>query len=257
MGIINITPDSFYDGGKHNTIDTALSAAEKHLNEGAHFIDVGGYSSRPGADNIDEKTELGRVIPVIEALNKQFPESLISIDTFRGQVAKESLAAGACMINDISAFNLDKKMLEIIKEQQVPYVLMHMKGSPKTMQQNTSYENIVKELLFYFSEKLRTLKAHGVNDVLIDPGFGFGKSTEQNYKLLGALNEFKLHRCPIIVGISRKSMIYKALKTSSLNSINGTTALHMKALQNGANILRVHDVKEAAECIKLHQLTNA
>jgi dihydropteroate synthase len=257
MGILNVTPDSFYDGGRNNTIDKALLLVEKHLNDGASFLDIGGYSSRPGADHIDIETELTRVIPVIEAIEKRFPDCIMSIDTFRGEVAEKSIEAGAAIINDISAFNLDAKMVDVLTKYKVPYVMMHMKGNPQNMQQNTNYENIIKDLILYFSKKISYLNSLGISDIIIDPGFGFSKTSEQNYKLLRDLHNFKLLKSPILGGISRKSMIYKNLNSNILNSINGTTALNMELLENGANILRVHDVEEAAECVHLHQLVNA
>ena len=257
MGILNVTPDSFYDGGKINTIDKALLLVEKHIKDGASILDIGGYSSRPGADHIDIEKELTRVIPVIEAIEKRFPDCIMSIDTFRGKVAEKSIEAGAAIINDISAFNLDAKMVDVLTKHKVPYVMMHMKGNPQNMQQNTNYENIIKDLILYFSKKISYLNSLGISDIIIDPGFGFSKTSEQNYKVLKELNSLTLLNCPILGGISRKSMIYKNLNSSSLNSINGTTALNMELLENGADILRVHDVKEAAECIQLHQLVNA
>ena len=257
MGILNATPDSFYDGGKNNTINKALPLVEKHLNDGASFIDIGGYSSRPGADHIDIDTELSRVIPLIEAIVKRFPDCILSTDTFRSKVAEKSIEAGAAIINDISAFNLDAKMVDVLVKYKVPYIMMHMKGNPQNMQQNIHYDNILKELILFFSKKISYLNSRGIYDIIIDPGFGFSKTSEQNYELLQNLHPFSLLKHPILAGISRKSMIYKNLNTSSLKSINGTTALNMSLLENGANILRVHDVKEAAECIQLHQLVNA
>ncbi len=257
MGIINVTPDSFYDGGKNNTIKTALTATEKHLNEGACFIDIGGYSSRPGADHIPVHTELSRVIPIIESIKKQFPECIMSIDTFRGEVAEKSIEAGAAIINDISAFNLDTKMVDVLVKYKVPYIMMHMKGNPQNMQQNIKYDNIIKDLITFFSKKIIYLNSLGISDIILDPGFGFSKTSEHNYKTLHELKDLMLLKCPILAGISRKSMIYKNLKTSPLKSINGTTALNMELLKNGANLLRVHDVKEAIECVQLHKLINA
>ena len=257
MGILNATPDSFYDGGKNNTINKALPLVEKHLNDGASFIDIGGYSSRPGADHINIDTELSRVIPLIEAIVKRFPDCILSTDTFRSKVAEKSIEAGAAIINDISAFNLDAKMVDVLVKYKVPYIMMHMKGNPQNMQQNIYYDNILKELILFFSKKISYLNSRGISDIIIDPGFGFSKTSEQNYELLQNLHSFSLLKHPILAGISRKSMIYKNLNTSSLSSINGTTALNMSLLENGANILRVHDVKEAAECIQLQQLVNA
>ncbi len=252
MGIINVTPDSFYDGGINNTTEKALRLAEKHLKEGATFLDIGGYSSRPGAKNITEKQELKRVLPVIEAIVKNFDHPILSVDTFRSIVAKEALKSGASMINDISAFSLDDKLIDVISQNNVPYILMHMQGNPQNMQQNPTYNNLIYELIYFFSNKIKHLKANGIHDIIIDPGFGFGKTLEDNFNLLNNLDKLAVLKLPILAGISRKSMIYKTLKTNSLNSLNGTTALHMSALRNGAKILRVHDVKQAQECIALH-----
>ena len=252
MGIINVTPDSFYDGGINNTTEKALRLAEKHLKEGASFLDIGGYSSRPGAKNITEKEELERVLPVIEGIAKNFDHPILSVDTFRSIVAKEALKSGASMINDISAFSLDDKLINVISQNNVPYILMHMQGNPQNMQQNPTYNNLIYELIYFFSNKIKHLKANGIHDIIIDPGFGFGKTLEDNFNLLNNLDKLAVLKLPILAGISRKSMIYKTLKTNSLNSLNGTTALHMSALRNGAKILRVHDVKQAQECIALH-----
>ena len=251
MGIINVTPDSFYDGGKNNSIESVINQVRKHLKEGATVIDIGGYSSRPGAEEVTEKEELNRTIPAIEAVLIAFPDTIISIDTFRSNVAKRAIEAGAAIINDISAGDLDKNMFSVVAEKQVPYIIMHMQGTPKTMQDNPNYKNIIQEIMYYFSEKINALRKKGVIDIIIDPGFGFGKTLEHNYKILGKLNNLQLLNAPVLVGISRKSMIYKLLNTSSKQSLNGTIAANIIALQNGANILRVHDVKEAAECIRL------
>jgi dihydropteroate synthase len=251
MGIINVTPDSFYDGGKNNSVETAITKVRKHLKEGATVIDIGGYSSRPGADEVTEQEELNRTIPVIEAVLIAFPDTIISIDTFRSNVAKKAIEAGAAIINDISAGDLDENMFSVVAEKQVPYIIMHMQGIPKTMQNNPNYTNIIQEIMYYFSKKINALRKKGVNDIIIDPGFGFGKTLEHNYEILGKLNNLQLLNVPILAGISRKSMIYKLLNTSSKESLSGTIAANIIALQNGANILRVHDVKEATECIKL------
>lgn len=253
MGIVNITPDSFYDGGKNNSVKSALAQIEKHLNDGATFIDVGGYSSRPGAKNISEKEELDRVIPIINAAVKEFPESLISIDTFRSNVAKQAIDNGASLINDISAGELDSEMFETAATLQVPYVMMHMKGTPQNMQSKVQYNNLITEIGKYFSEKVNKLRILGVNDILIDVGFGFGKTLDDNYQLLANLRHFEHLGLPILTGISRKSMIHKLLNSSASEALNGSTALHMIALQNGSSILRVHDVKEAVECVKLFE----
>ena len=251
MGIINTTPDSFYDGGKYNSLEKALRLAEKHLKEGATILDVGGYSSRPGANNISIDEELKRVIPVIEAIDKNFTGTIISIDTFRSKVAHQAIDSGAAMINDISAFNIDKDLLNVVKKFNVPYILMHMQGTPQTMQKNPNYTNVLNDIIYFFSEKINQLHKIGIHDIVIDPGFGFGKIIEDNFRLLNNLHKLSILKLPILAGISRKSMIYKTLKTNSLKSLNGTTALNMIALKNGAKILRVHDVKEAQECIDL------
>jgi len=251
MGILNITPDSFYDGGTLHSEVEVLRQAEKMLKEGATFLDVGGYSSRPHAEEVSEKEELERVLPTIKALIKHFPEALISIDTFRSEVAKKAVEAGAVMVNDISAGNLDPKMMATVASLQVPYVMMHMKGSPQTMASLSHYENITKEVLYYFSEKLAKARALGLNDVIADPGFGFAKTRQQNFELLSHLELFKILEVPLLVGISRKSMIYKTLQSTPQEALNGTTALHSVALLKGASLLRVHDVKEAIECITL------
>tara|TARA_R110002049_G_scaffold3795_2_gene27458 strand:+ start:3716 stop:4540 length:825 start_codon:yes stop_codon:yes gene_type:complete len=256
MGILNITPDSFYDGGAHKNEKEVLVHIEQMLNEGATFIDVGAYSSRPNADFVSETDELKRILPIVDLILKEFPKTLLSIDTFRSKVAKQSIEAGACMINDISAGKLDANMLQTIADLHVPYIMMHMRGNPKTMQQQTEYDNLVKELMFYFSERIAAAKTLGIVDLIIDPGFGFAKTIEQNYELLNKLELFKMIEKPMLVGISRKSMIYKLLKTSAENALNGTSILNTIALQKGASILRVHDVKEAAECIKLVESLN-
>ncbi len=256
MGILNVTPDSFFDGGKYKNESLILKQVEIMQNDGATFIDVGGYSSRPGADEINVNEELKRVIPVIKLILKQFPATLISVDTFRSEVAKKSIEAGAALVNDISAGKLDNKMLSTIGKLGVPYIMMHMKGNPKTMQQKTEYKDLVKEVISYFAERIVAAHAKKINDVIIDPGFGFAKTVKQNYHLLNNLELLQMLDKPLLAGLSRKSMIYKPLETSANNALNGTTALHMVALQNGVKILRVHDVKEAAECVKLYSQLN-
>ncbi|MEP3836260.1 MAG: dihydropteroate synthase [Algibacter sp.] len=251
MGILNVTPDSFYDGGTHKNEAQILKHVEQMLNEGATFIDVGAYSSRPNADHVSEADELKRIIPIISLILNAFPETLLSIDTFRSQVAKACIEAGACMINDISAGKIDEHMLQTIAQLHVPYIMMHMRGTPQTMQQQTDYNNLVKDVIFYFSERIAKAKKLGIADVIIDPGFGFAKTLEQNYELLKQLELFKMIEKPLLVGISRKSMIYKTLETSAKEALNGTSVLNTVSLQKGASILRVHDVKEAMECIKL------
>jgi len=258
MGILNVTPDSFHDGGRYKDESSILRQVDTMLNEGATFIDVGGYSSRPGADHVSETEELTRVLPVIELILDRFPETLISIDTFRSYVAKISIEAGAALINDISAGHLDEDMLETIGQLGVPYIMMHMKGSPKTMQEETAYDDLVKDINFYFAERIAQAHSEKINDIIIDPGFGFAKTLEQNYELLNKMELLQITDKPILAGVSRKSMIYKTLGTTSENALNGTTALHMVALQKGAKILRVHNVKEAMECVTLfNQLTKS
>ena len=257
MSILNTTPDSFFDGGKYNSIEKALKKVEKDLNQGATIIDIGGYSTKPGGNNVTIDEEIRRTIPYIEKIVDTFPDINISIDTFRGKVAALALDAGAGMINDVSAWNLDKEMFETIKKYNVPYVLMHMKGEPKNMQDNPRYENVTKEVIKFLSNKINKLNSNGINDVVIDPGFGFGKTNSDNYKLLKNMEFLKVLKAPILAGISRKSMIYKILKINKLESINGTTALNMFALSKGAKILRVHDVKQAMECIYLSEQINS
>lgn len=250
MGILNITPDSFYSKSRIEE-KNLFQTAEQMLIDGATFIDIGGYSSRPNAAEITQTEEIQRVIPTIEKLVSYFPDIQISVDTFRSEVARLSLEAGAKIINDISASELDPQMWNVVKKYQVPYIVMHMRGTPQNMQQNTEYQDITKEILYYFSEKKDQARKYQLNDLIIDPGFGFSKTLSQNYELIQHLNLFKTLGCPILVGISRKSMIYKLLKTSPEEALNGTTALHTFALLNGADILRVHDVKQAMECIKI------
>lgn len=257
MGILNITPDSFFDGGKYNHTDSIVNQCGKMLEEGATFIDIGGYSSRPGAANISETEETDRLLPAIEAIVKAFPNVLLSVDTFRSKVAKACIEQGAALINDIAAGELDNQMLATVAQLQVPYILMHMKGNPQNMQQQSAYQNITKEVNFYLSEKVALAKSYGINDIIIDPGFGFAKTLEQNYKLMKELSVLQFHNLPILVGISRKSMLYKLLDTTPDKALNGTTVLNTIALQNGASILRVHDVKEAAECIAIVKQLNA
>ncbi|WP_243739435.1 dihydropteroate synthase [Flavicella sediminum] len=254
MGILNITPDSFFDGGKYNAPESILKQVEKMLIEGASFIDVGAYSSRPGATHISEEEELERIVPVIELLIQHFPSILISIDTFRNKVAKECIEKGACMINDISGGNADDAMFETAVSLQVPYILMHMQGTPQTMQNNPTYSNITQDILKDFSEKAFQLKKMGLHDLIFDVGFGFGKSVSDNYELLKNLDLFQSLDCPILTGISRKSMLYKPLDISAQDALNATSVAHTIALQKGSQLLRVHDVKEAVETIKILEL---
>jgi dihydropteroate synthase len=257
MGIINTTPDSFYDGGHNVDIDKALVSVNKMLEDGANIIDIGGYSTKPNASNVSVEEERKRVIPLIINLIQNFPNIVISIDTFRSEIAKEAVEAGASIINDVSGGNLDENMFATVGELKVPYVLMHMRGKPATMQTLTNYQHLIKDVVFELSEKIRKLRSLQINDIIIDPGFGFAKSLEQNYEMLNSLSYFNVLDCPLLVGVSRKSMIYKLLGNEAKDALNGTTALNMVALMNGANILRVHDVKEAVETIKLfNQLKN-
>ena len=251
MGILNITPNSFFDGGKYKNENELLERVGKMLNEGADFIDVGAYSSKPNAEFVSEEEEISRIIPVVNLLQKHFPEIILSIDTFRAGVAKACIENGAAIINDISAGKLDEKMLETIAKFQVPYIMMHMKGTPQTMQTFTQYEDIIKEMLFYFSERIATARALGINDILVDPGFGFAKTLEQNFEVMQKMELLQMLELPLLIGISRKSMIYKTLDTNAEMALNGTTFLNTIALTKGAKILRVHDVKEAVECVRL------
>ncbi len=255
MGILNVTPDSFFDGGKYTEASTVLAQAEKMLREGAAILDIGGASSRPGAAEVSEAEEIRRVVPIIELLQKNFPDSILSVDTWRASVARASISAGASIINDISAGNLDPEMFQTVGQLGAPYVLMHMQGIPDTMQQNPHYEDVVTEVLDFFIHKIAALRASGVKDIVLDPGFGFGKTVEHNYALLRNLSVFQnVLGLPVLAGISRKSMICKPLGIKPSEALNGTTALHMVALQQGANILRVHDVREAVEVIRLWEL---
>lgn len=251
MGVLNLTPDSFYDGGRYKDEASILKQTEKMLNEGAAFIDLGAYSSRPNASDIAEEEELRRILPVVDLLLNNFPDIYLSIDTFRSKVARSCLENGAAIINDISAGNLDSKMMATISEFKVPYIMMHMKGNPQNMAQLATYNKLLEDVLFYLSEKVVLAKSFGINDIILDPGFGFSKNTFQNFSLLQHLHLFKTFGLPLLVGLSRKSMIYKTLGNRASEALNGTTVLNTYALTKGANILRVHDVKEAVECIEL------
>ncbi|MFY0592872.1 MAG: dihydropteroate synthase [Roseivirga sp.] len=253
MGIINVTPDSFFDKSRFNSTDEILSQAEKMLENGALFLDIGGYSTRPNAEDISIKEELKRVIPAIENISTRFPEAIISIDTFRSEVASAAVNAGALMINDVSGGNLDNKMFETVASLGVPYVLMHMRGTPLTMKGLVDYDHLINDILFELNEKCQRLMNLGVYDILIDPGFGFAKTIDQNYEILRNLGLFKRLKHPILAGLSRKSMIYKKLDIAPEDALNGTAALNMAALMNGASILRVHDVKAAKEIITLYE----
>jgi dihydropteroate synthase len=257
MGILNVTPNSFFDGGKYKNESEILSQVEKMLEDGATFIDIGAYSSKPNAEFVSEEEELSRIIPVIQLVLKHFPDTLLSIDTFRSEVARACIENGAAIINDISAGNLDPKMFEVIAQYNVPYIMMHMRGTPQTMLGLTSYEDIIKEILFYFSEKINVARSFGINDLIVDPGFGFAKTLDQNYEVLRNFELFKLLELPLLVGISRKSMVYKTLNIRNQEALNGTTVLNTISLTKGANILRVHDVKEAMECVALFNKINS
>ena len=254
MGILNITPDSFYEASRVNAIDQALAMAESMIKDGATFIDIGGTSSRPGAGISKAEEELRRVLPIIRAIHDRFPDTIISVDTYHSLVAKESVSAGASIVNDISAGRIDEAMYQTVADLEIPYVLMHMSGDPTNMQVNPIYDNVTLSVLDFFIEEIGKLRQLLVKDIIIDPGFGFGKTIEHNYQLLNGLHTFRFLECVVLAGISRKSMIYKALDISPELALNGTTALHMKALDQGAKILRVHDVKEAVECVKLWKL---
>ena len=251
MGIVNATPDSFYDGSREESAAGAIDKAREMISSGAKIIDIGGYSTRPGAVDISIEEEIGRVIPIIKSLRSEFPELIISIDTFRSQVAETAILAGANIINDVSGFEIDPEIMEVAAKFKVPYILMHMRGTPETMQSLTDYDNIFKDLSLYFSRKIKQLKDAGVNDIILDPGFGFAKTIDQNHHLLRNLEAFHLFEKPILAGLSRKSMIYKKLGITAEESLNGTIALNAIALEKGAKILRVHDVKEARDLIDL------
>lgn len=256
MGILNVTPNSFFDGGKYKNETEILSQVEKMIVDGATFIDIGAYSSKQNAEFVSEQEEISRIVPVVDLILKHFPETILSIDTFRSEVAKASIENGAAIINDIAAGNLDDKMFEIIAKYNVPYIMMHMRGNPQTMQTLTDYDDIVKEILFYFSEKVAKARSFGINDLIIDPGFGFAKTIAQNYEVFQKMELLNILELPLLVGISRKSMIYKTLGTTIENALNGTTVLNTLALTKGAKILRVHDVKEAVECVTLFNKIN-
>lgn len=253
MGILNITPDSFYSGSRYQEVASSIQTGKAMLSAGADFIDIGGYSTRPGADDISTEEEINRVIPVIEGIISERPKAILSIDTFRSEVARQAIDAGASIINDVSGGNLDDKMFQTVAELRVPYILMHMRGTPKTMKELNSYEHLLNDITKELEEKKQNLYRLGVSDIIIDPGFGFAKNIGQNYEILRNLGYLKRLKLPILAGVSRKSMIYKTLNITSKEALNGTTALNMAALINGASILRVHDVHEAAETVKLFQ----
>lgn len=256
MGILNITPDSFYDGGHYLSDKSILKKTKKMLNQGATFIDIGAYSSRPNAEHISEQAELDRILPVVRLLIKTFPKILISIDTFRSRVAAQCLEAGACLINDISGGNYDSNMFNVIAKYQVPYILMHMQGQPQNMQNNPAYKNIIQEITQFFVDKTSQLQSLGVKEVVLDVGFGFGKTIAHNYTILNNLHEFEKLGYPLLAGISRKSMLYHVLNATPKKMKNATSIANTIALLHGAKILRVHDVKEAMECIKIVSMLN-
>lgn len=253
MGIVNTTPDSFYDGGQQDSMELILNKVRTHIEAGADIIDLGGYSTKPGANVVSQQEEINRTVPVINALMLEFPDLVISIDTFRGQVAREAVAAGAAIINDVSGWELDPAMFAAIADLKVPYILMHMKGTPQTMQEKPQYENVTLEVNRYFSTKINALKNAGVTDIILDPGFGFAKSLDHNYTLMAEMDVLGFGEFPLLVGISRKSMIYKLFDTTPAEALNGTSVLNLFALQKGAKILRVHDVKEAKETLTIFQ----
>ena len=254
MGILNCTPDSFFDGGKYSNLNAIVNQVEKMLSEGATFIDVGAYSSRPGAKHISEEEELNRILPVIKLLISEFPSILISVDTFRSDIANQCVHNGACMVNDISAGEMDVNMFPVIAKLQVPYIIMHMQGTPQNMQKKPIYKDVVSDLLYYFSKKIAELHELDINDIITDMGFGFGKSISHNYQLLKHLALFKNLETPILAGLSRKGMLYKPLNITAASALNATTSANTVALLNGASILRVHDVKEAIEAVKIVEL---
>lgn len=253
MGILNITPDSFHDGGKYADSTKAIQHAKQMLDEGADIIDIGAVSTRPGASVITEEEEKKRLMPVLEGILKDTPEAVLSVDTFRASIARASIAAGASIINDISGGSLDNRMFETIAALNVPYVLMHMQGTPETMQLNPKYKNVTRDVIRWLADRVSELKKLGVNDIIIDPGFGFGKTGIHNFTLMNQLEYFRIFELPLLVGISRKSMVYKTLNIKSNDSLTGTIALNYQALINGANILRVHDVKEAIQTIRIFE----
>lgn len=255
MGILNVTPNSFYDGGLHHSLDKIEQQTEKMLNEGADIIDVGAYSTQPNASFVSQEEELGRIIPVVRHLVKNFPDIILSVDTFRAEVAKQTIDLGAAIINDVSAGFLDDQMMAVVGAMNVPYIMMHMKGTPQNMQQFTDYEDVMHDMILYFSERVATARKHGIIDVIIDPGFGFSKTLDQNYEVLNKLDLLQNLDVPVLSALSRKSMIYKFFENSPQEALNGTSVLNTLSLVKGANLLRVHDVKEAVECVKLYMKT--
>ncbi len=251
MGILNLTPDSFYDGGRYTGESEILKRVERMVSDGATFVDLGAYSSRPGAQHVSLEEERSRLLPALRSILKEFPDLLVSIDTFRSQIARESIEAGAAMVNDISAGSLDDSMFKTIAELQVPYVIMHMRGTPQDMQEHTGYDNLVREVILYFSERVFTLRELGVNDIIIDPGYGFSKTLEQNYELLGRSELLKALELPVLTGVSRKSMLYRVLESGPEEALAATVTAQAVALLKGTSILRVHDVREAVQSIQI------
>lgn len=252
MGILNVTPDSFFDGGKYKTEKKVVKRAEEILEQGATFIDIGAVSTKPGQEGISTKDEIDRLLPAVKAVKKAFPDANVSIDTYRSWVALKIIEeCGPCMVNDVSGGNFDEHMFTTIGKLQVPYVLMHMQGTPLKMQENPQYDDIIRDISLFFSERVKKLTKAGVNDVIIDPGFGFGKTLEHNYELLNRLDSFKVFQLPVLAGMSRKSMIFKTLESGPEEALNGTTVANTLALMGGTDILRVHDVREAVEAIKI------
>ncbi|MGQ1909403.1 dihydropteroate synthase [Marinifilum sp. RC60d5] len=253
MGILNLTPDSFFDGGNYLDEDSIVKRAAQIINEGAEIIDLGAYSTRPGASQVSAREEYNRLAPAVSCIRKKFPEAILSIDTFRSDIASKIVNEfGSCIINDISGGTMDEKMYEAIAHLQVPYIMMHIKGTPQNMQQNPEYEDLMGEVMSFFARRIKIMNDLGVSNIILDPGFGFGKTIDHNYEILARMNEFLDFKLPLLIGLSRKSMIYKFLGGDPSTSLNGTTALNMMCLNKGASILRVHDVKEAVECVKLH-----
>ncbi|MEL6989003.1 MAG: dihydropteroate synthase [Bacteroidota bacterium] len=253
MGVINLNTDSFYEGSRISDTTLLLKKVEQMLKQGAEIIDLGAMSSRPGAEIISEEEEANRLFPFLEEILKAFPSIRLSVDTIRASIAEGALQRGACIINDISGGSIDDQLIGIVSKYRAPYILMHMQGVPETMQDDPNYQNVTLEVLDFFIQKVAHIHKMGVNDIILDPGFGFGKTLEHNYKLLQQLSAFKILDLPILVGISRKSMITKALNITTKEALNGTTAAHMLALNNGAKILRAHDVKEAKEAITIYE----
>ena len=256
MGILNVTPNSFFDGGKYNSTNKLEEQARKMLEEGADIIDLGAYSTQPNAPFVSEEEELNRMIPAVQQLVAAFPNIILSIDTFRAEVAKQALENGAAIINDVSAGLLDEQMMQVVGAFKVPYIMMHMKGTPQNMQQFTDYEDVMHDMIYYFSERIAMAKSHGIVDVIVDPGFGFSKTLDQNYEVLQKLDLLQNLDVPVLSALSRKSMIYKFFQTTPQEALNGTSVLNTISLMKGANLLRVHDVKEAVECVKLFNKTN-